>query len=210
MSLTKHAPESLKRSALYRRISRMRRKRNLRKVIGRSKPLNVILGAGPTQFSGWIRTDKEILDVTSPHDWKALFKPASIDSLLTEHMLEHLSADEARVALGECHRYLKAGGLLRVAVPDGYRRDPDYVQEASPPNDGHQVLYDVDTLKALLESVGFSTTPLEYFDAEEQFHAVLWDEKDGLIQRSARFDTQAKFKRGDLFYTSIIIDGRKN
>jgi len=194
---------------LLYKLSRKRRIWNLRKLASTTRPLKVVLGAGPTRFPGWLQTDKEILDVTLPADWRALFEPGSIDTLLSEHMLEHLSAADAQTAIAECYRYLKPGGLFRIAVPDGYRRDPDYVEEASPPKDGHQVLYNVDTLSTLLQSAGFATTPLEYFDAEEQFHAVPWDENEGLIQRSARFDTQKSFQRGDLFYTSVIIDARK-
>lgn len=168
-----------------------------------------MLGAGPITFDGWFQTDKELLDVTSPEDWSILFKPESIDYLLSEHMLEHLSEDEGRIAATECYRYLKPGGLFRVAVPDGFRRDAAYVKEAAPPNDGHKVFYNVNTLTALLEGVGFRTTPLEYFDAAEQFHAITWDEKDGMILRSMRFDTQRDFQRDGLFYTSLIIDARK-
>jgi len=209
MLLSKYAPHLLRESGLYKQLSRKRRVANLRKLVSIARPLKVILGAGPTDFRGWLQTDKEILDVTSPSDWSALFELGSIDSLLSEHMLEHLSEKEGQIALSECHRYLKPGGYLRIAVPDGYRRDPVYVAEASPPHDGHQMLYNVDTLTAALQRVGFTTTPLEYFDAQEQFHSAPWDEKDGLIQRSARFDTQAGFQRGDLFYTSLIVDARK-
>ena len=136
---------------LYRQLSRKRRIWNLRKLAGAARPLKVVLGAGPTRFPGWLQTDKEILDVTLPADWRALFEPGSIDTLLSEHMLEHLSPADARTAIAECYRYLKPGGLFRIAVPDGYRRDPDYVEEASPPKDGHQVLYNVDTLTTLRE-----------------------------------------------------------
>jgi predicted SAM-dependent methyltransferase len=200
---------SLRDFGLYKRLTRKRRVWNLHKAISSAKPLKIVLGAGPTEFRGWIQTDKELLDVTSPRDWGELFEPASIDSVLSEHMLEHLTESEARIALRECYRYLKPGGLLRIAVPDGYRRDPKYVAEVSPPNDGHKMLYNVDNLTAALRNAGFTTTPLEYFDAQEQFHASPWDEKDGLIQPSIRFDTQKEFQRGDLFYTSVIIDARK-
>jgi predicted SAM-dependent methyltransferase len=61
----------------------------------------------------------------------------------------------------------------------------------------------------LLESVGFQATPLEYFDAQETFHSFPWDEADGYIERSLRFDTQEEFKRGNLFYTSLIVDAKK-
>jgi predicted SAM-dependent methyltransferase len=210
MSLTKFARQSLRDIGLYKHLSRKRRIWNLRPLISSAKPLKVILGAGPTEFAGWIQTDREVLDVTCPGDWRTLFKPASIDFLLSEHMLEHLTEQEARIALTESYRYLKPGGSFRIAVPDGYRRDSAYVAEVSPPNDGHKVLYNVDTLTSLLQSVGFSTTPLEYFDAQEQFHAVPWDETAGLIQRSVRFDQQRAFQRGELFYTSVIVDARKD
>jgi predicted SAM-dependent methyltransferase len=209
MVLTKYSPQSLKQSEIYRKLSVKRRRWNLRRQLSNANPLRIILGAGPTQFAGWFETDKEILDVTSPSDWSALFEPESIDIVLSEHMLEHLTADEARIAVTECYCYLKPGGLFRVAVPDGYRRDSVYVQATAPPNDGHQVLYNIDTLTVLLQSTGFTTTPLEYFDAKEQFHAKPWDESDGLIQRSIRFDTQQEFQRDGLFYTSLIIDARK-
>ena len=209
MVLTKFAPKAVKQLSLYKQLIRKRQQWKLRKEISTASPLRVMLGAGPIRFDGWIQTDKEILDVSSPDDWMVLFTRNSIDSLLSEHMLEHLTEDEARTALTECHRYLKRGGLFRLAVPDGYRRDLTYVKEVAPPNDGHQVLYNIDTLTALLQSVGFRTTPLEYFDAREQFHAVPWDENDGMIRRSVRFDTQQAFQRDGLFYTSLIVDARK-
>ncbi|HSK63736.1 MAG TPA: methyltransferase domain-containing protein [Pyrinomonadaceae bacterium] len=207
--LTKYAPRTLKRSSIYKQLNRKRRQWLLRKQLNNANPLRVILGAGPIRIEGWFQTDKELLDVTSPDDWSILFKPNSIDSLLSEHMFEHLSEAEGRIAVAECYRYLKRGGLFRVAVPDGFRRDAAYVKEASPPNDGHQVFYNINTLTALLEDAGFTTTPLEYFNAQEQFHAIAWDENDGLIRRSVRFDTQQDFQRDGLFYTSLIIDARK-
>lgn len=209
MVLTKLAPQAVKRSSLYKQLMRKRLQSNLRKEISTANPLKVMLGAGPTQVTGWFQTDKEILDVTSPDDWSILFTPDSIDSLLSEHMLEHLSEEEARAALTECYRYLKPKGLFRLAVPDGNRRDPMYVKEVAPPADGHKMLFTIDTLTAMLRSVGFATTPLEYFDADERFHAFAWDQNEGMIMRSVRFDTQQEFQRDGLFYTSLIVDARK-
>ena len=209
MVITNLAPQVVKQTSLYRQLMRKRQQWKLRREINTARPLKVILGAGPTQVTGWLQTDKETLDVTSPEDWSLLFAPDSIDSLLCEHMFEHLTEDQARSALSQCYRYLKPRGLFRVAVPDGYRRDPTYLKEVSPPNDGHKMLYNVDTFTALLKGAGFTTTPLEYFDAEERFHAVAWDENEGMIMRSVRFDTQQAFQRDGLFYTSLIIDARK-
>lgn len=209
MVLTKLAPQAVKQSSLYKQLMRKRLQWKLRKEISTASPLRVMLGAGPINLSGWFQTDKEILDVTSRDDWSVLFEPASIDSLLSEHMFEHLTEDEARAALTECYRYLKPNGLFRLAVPDGYRRDLTYVKEVAPPNDGHKVLYNIDTLTALLQSVGFTTTPLEYFDKQERFHALPWEPNEGMIHRSVRFDSQQAFQRDGLFYTSLIVDARK-
>lgn len=193
----------------YRGVRRRVEIERVRKKIAATTPLNVVIGGGQTSYAGWIFTDRDFLDVRKPADWAALFAPDSIDRILCEHMLEHLAPAEASVALRECHRYLKPGGLLRLAVPDGYRRDPAYVAEAAPPNDGHQVFYNIDTLTSLMSASGFKVEPLEYFDEHEEFHARPWDEQDGMIVRSARFDSQQKFRRGDLYYTSLIVDARK-
>lgn len=198
-----------RRVPLYREMRRRVEIERLRRKIAATRPLNVMIGGGQTSYEGWIFTDRDFLDVTRPSDWSALFSADSIDRILCEHMLEHLTAADAVVALRECHRYLKPGGLLRLAVPDAYRRDANYVAEAAPPNDGHQAFYSIDTLMPLVASVGFSVTPLEYFDEHEQFHARAWDEHEGMVVRSARFDRQEKFRRGDLYYTSLIIDARK-
>jgi predicted SAM-dependent methyltransferase len=173
------------------------------------QPLNVIVGAGSIEMPGWIATDSDMLDVRSPRAWKRLFAPASIDRLVAEHLFEHLSHAECAMAFTEAFRYLKSGGLLRIAVPDGNRKDPEYVDEVSPPKDGHQVLFTVDDLTQRLLRVGFRVTPVEYFDATEQFHSYPWEEEDGLIRRSARYDHQERFKRGALYYTSLIVDARK-
>ena len=173
------------------------------------RPLNVILGAGSVEMPGWIATDSDVLDVRSPRAWRRLFAHGSIDRLMAEHLFEHLSNAECARAFTECFRYLRGGGLLRIAVPDGHRKDPEYVEEVSPPKDGHQLLFTVDDLMQRLVRLGFHVTPLEYFDAKGEFHCYPWSENDGLIRRSARYDTQERFKIGALYYTSLIVDARK-
>jgi len=177
--------------------------------VGNARPLKVILGAGSVTVPGWIETDADLLDVTSVRSWERLFLPDSIDRLMSEHVFEHLSDSQCTAALAHCFHYLKPGGLLRVAVPDGHRRDPEYVREVVPPKDGHQLLFTVESLVERLTGVGFEATPLEYFDEAEQFHSLPWEEADGLIRRSVRYDTQERFRRGRLYYTSLIVDARK-
>ncbi len=198
-----------RRVPFYKGMRRKYEIDRLRRLIAATAPLNVVIGGGQTSYQGWIFTDRDFLDITNPGEWGRLFTPNSIDRLLCEHVLEHLSEADCRIALTESYGYLKPGGLMRIAVPDGNRRDAAYVAEAAPPNAGHQIFFTLETLTPLVEEVGFTVTPLEYFDRDEQFHAVPWDEREGLIMRSARFDTQKEFRRGDLNYTSLIIDAAK-
>jgi predicted SAM-dependent methyltransferase len=45
------------------------------------------------------------------------FRTASVDSIYTAHMLEHLYPDELDNLLRECVRVLKPGGGMRIVVP---------------------------------------------------------------------------------------------
>lgn len=206
-------PDSLKsvvrRMPFYPRLRREYDVGALRRRVRAARPLNVVIGGGATLYEGWIHTDVNVLDVTRPRDWEALFEPDSIDRILSEHVFEHLSEEEGRAAFAQCYRFIRPGGLLRIGVPDGYRRDPDYVAEVSPPRDGHKTLYTVDTLAAALEAAGFRAEPLEFFDADDRFHCRAWDEAEGMVARSARFNRDEPFRRGEVCFTSLIVDARK-
>lgn len=180
---------------------------SLRREARRSDPLNVVLGSGETRFDGWLATDQHVLDVRVLEDWSALFEECSIDRLLAEHLFEHLREDECLESFRLCYRYLKPGGRLRVAVPDGFRTDPEYIEEVLPPRDGHQCLFRVDTLSALLAEAGFRTEPVEYFDVDGCFRSRPWSSRDGHIHRSAPRAPEGGL--GDLGYTSLIVDALK-
>ena len=60
-----------------------------------------------------------------------------------------------------------------------------------------------------LERAGYQATPLEYFDVDDRFHVHPWSAQDGFVMRSFRFDFQVRFRRDDMFYTSLIVDARK-
>jgi predicted SAM-dependent methyltransferase len=46
------------------------------------------------------------------------FKDQSVCAVYSSHLLEHLYIPDAERLLGECHRILRAKGVLRVVVPD--------------------------------------------------------------------------------------------
>ncbi len=172
----------------------------------------IVVGAGGTRYPGWLQTDREHLDLLREADWRRLCAPDSLAAILAEHVWEHLTPEDASVAARQCLRYLKPGGLLRIAVPDGLHPDPayvDYVRPGGPGagSDDHKVLYTFRSLGELFSAAGFEVHLLEYFDEAGQFHRQPWDLAEGFIQRSAEHDDRNA--DGRLAYTSIILDARK-
>jgi predicted SAM-dependent methyltransferase len=183
--------------------------RAIRECRGGDRPLKIIVGAGNDAYPGWIATDIYVLNICSPESWSLRFERNSIDAILSEHVLEHLSPEENRIALSSAFVHLKSGGRFRIAVPDGNRKDSVYRTDVAPPADGHKMLFELKSLSALLEEAGFIVEPLEYFDEDGEFHALAWSSEDGHIRRSVRYDRQINFRRGDLFFTSLIVDAVK-
>jgi predicted SAM-dependent methyltransferase len=178
----------------------------------RNRPLLVILGAGDDSYPGWLSTDIHTLDLLERGSWVRLFKPESIDALLAEHVWEHLTEEEGRRAARNCYEFIRPGGRLRVAVPDGMHPLPSYVRDVQPGGAGagakdHKVLYSYATFGALFDECGFSVDLLEYFDGDGNFHGKDWQPEEGMVKRSRRFDERNAYQ--DLSYTSLILDATK-
>jgi predicted SAM-dependent methyltransferase len=174
----------------------------------RARPCRIVLGASGVFESGWIPTDAHELDLLEPEAWRRYIKPNSIDALLAEHVWEHLTLAEGRIAATTCFRYLKNGGYIRVAVPDGFYPDPEFQEYIKVGGvagggeiGGHQIVYTYRELCGVFESAGFRTTLYEYHDERGTFHGREWDPAQGMIHRSKRFDP-----RGPI---SIILDATK-
>jgi predicted SAM-dependent methyltransferase len=175
----------------------------------------IVIGAGAKDTPGWIPTQKDFLNLLTPADWEGFFVPESLAAILAEHVWEHLTPVEGAAAAATCYQYLKHGGYLRVAVPDGLHPNPAYldwvkVGGASPMQlaNGHKVLYTHRTLSQLFQQSGFGIVLYEYFDESGAFHHDPWDAQDGKIWRSAQFDPRNS--GGTLVYTSIILDAVKD
>jgi predicted SAM-dependent methyltransferase len=177
-----------------------------------SPTIRLVVGAGGTAFEGWIPTDIDSLNLLNQRDWNRYFEPNSVTAILAEHVWEHLTAEDGRVAARHCHRYLRPGGHLRIAVPDGLHPDPAYIRAVKPGGTGtgaldHQVLFTHESLGLLLSDVGFTVRLLEYFDRQGCFHEEPWESSGGMVRRSRRFDTRNA--GGQLVYTSLIVDAIK-
>jgi predicted SAM-dependent methyltransferase len=177
--------------------------------------MKVIIGAGKTQIEGWISTQENELDILNEDDWKLRFQENTISHLLAEHVWEHLTIEEGIRAARNCFKYLKYGGLLRIAVPDGNFRNEWYqnlIQVNGPgpkdhPAATHKVVFDFETARKVFETAGFVVDLLEYCDFDGAFHYRYWNEDDGIIGRSYRFDTRNN--ENELKMVSIVLDAKK-
>jgi len=173
----------------------------------------IVIGSGTTHLQGWCETEQEFLDLLKPVDWDEYFNPESITALLAEHVWEHLTPEEGLRAAAVCYTYLKPGGYIRIAVPDGFHPDPFYIswikvggQSPGQHGNGHKVLYNYLTLGRIFQSAGFETRFYEYYDEHGHFCYADWDPKDGYIGRSSRYDKRNQEK---LVFASIVMDAIK-
>jgi len=175
------------------------------------QPPNIIIPAPPDDlvklnigsfidmfYYGWINID--IIDLKIFAERQAYrfvqhditrgvpYKDNEVSFIVTNHMLEHITRDEGKKFLQECHRVLKPGGMLRISVPStlkitseyiaGAIRDYKYmnvgVEQAHDDAEayynlllaGHKTIYDSDSLCSILKEVGFknveTTSPFKY------------------------------------------------
>lgn len=178
----------------------------------RRHPLKIVIGASNLYQKGWLASEQEYLDLVKEKDWKKYFKKNSIDALLAEHVWEHLTIEDAKKAAVVCFKYLKNGGYIRAAVPDGLFPDSEYVKGVKPGGIGpgagdHKMLYTYKSFRKIFEKAGFDVLLLEYFDERGAFHHNHWDKNDGVVLRSRRYDERNT--REKIGYTSIILDAIK-
>ncbi|MEW4306002.1 class I SAM-dependent methyltransferase [Rossellomorea marisflavi] len=176
----------------------------------------IVIGAGPYHNNpSWIHTDEQELDLLIEETWKRTYEESSISAILAEHVWEHLTAEEGFEAAKRCYRYLRKGGYVRCAVPDGFFPDEEYqhiVQIGGPgPADhaaaSHKIVHTYKSLTEMFSQAGFEVKLLEYCDENGQFHASEWDEAKGVIFRSKKVDPR---NREVLTFPSLMVDAVKN
>jgi predicted SAM-dependent methyltransferase len=152
------------------------------------KDLCINLGCGYRPMKGWINVDRArgpevqvVWDLT-----KGLpFPDGSCTAIFTEHLIEHVTKEEAIALLSECHRVMEGGGILRVSTPDAelflrsYAGDqkflshPSFSQQIDAPVDRvnymmreygqHLWSYDEELLTLMLKRAGFKTVIRQSF-----------------------------------------------
>lgn len=177
--------------------------------------MKIILGARTTAYDGWIATQQEDLDLTDRASFERYFGDKKASAMLCEHVLEHITLEQAENAAKIIYDYLEDGGYIRVAVPDcNFRNDwyQNYCKVGGDRNPNsasydHKIFYDYKTLVKVFENAGFKVDLLEYCDENGAFHYKYWNDEDGHICRSFRFDTRNSLEK--LGMVSIIIDAKK-
>jgi predicted SAM-dependent methyltransferase len=122
------------------------------------------------------------LDVTKKYQLPS----NSFDFIFTEHMIEHITIEQSELMLAECFRVLKPFGIIRISTPDlakiigmynqnldtEKQKYLDWVKQNYFPNRnyelhnqyinnyfhnwGHKFIFDFETIKSLLEKIGFT------------------------------------------------------
>ncbi|MDE0864247.1 MAG: methyltransferase domain-containing protein [Rubripirellula sp.] len=186
--------------------------RSLRRQIELQNDLRLTLGSDSVCMPGWIPASSDQIDVVSPASWSTFFQRSSVDAILAEHVWEHLTCEEGKVAARNCFQFLRPGGYLRVAVPDGFHPSQDYIDQIRPGGsevgaEGHQVLYNHLSFAEAFSNAGFLVRLIEYFDSDGVFHANHWDVSKGLIKRTLLFDERNVSQ--PYTYTSLVLDAFK-
>ena len=161
--------------------------------------MKISLGAGGVRLPGWVHVDYDAAccpDVRADLSAPLPFANACADFLQSEDFIGQLSFSQTRDFLAECYRLLKPGGALRLLTPDLellmelYRaRDPrlkrlwetevgiplvtgtlgELVHKALTFAD-QRSFYDEETLRALLEPMGFRVFRVTY--GQSRFEAL--------------------------------------
>jgi SAM-dependent methyltransferase len=85
------------------------------------------LGCGTNVLDGWENHDAGV-DITKPLPWGT----DTADCIFAEHVVEHVPYNAAVLFFTECHRVLRTGGIIRIAVPSVERiwreATPNYIE----------------------------------------------------------------------------------
>jgi predicted SAM-dependent methyltransferase len=182
------------------------------RVLRFRRHLKIVIGASNFCEEGWLATEKDSLDVTDRAAFARYWGVNSREVFFAEHVWEHLDKQEAAKANAHCFEFLRPGGRLRLAVPDGFHPDPAYIESVRPGGTGegagdHSVLYNYRSLTEALEQAGFKVEILEFWDESGGFHFREWSPEYGSVRRSSRHDPRNR--NGSLSYTSLIVDAIK-
>lgn len=153
------------------------------------KPVKLHIGCGTNFKETWINIDNNSdaniarLDLNWDLSKGIPFPNGSVDFIYHEHFIEHLSFEEGRVFLKECHRVLKKGGVTRIACPDLDDLITDYLNDTWREKDWVTTYkYEWIPSRAYMLNICLNQTPWG--------HKYVYNKEDLVAQlRAANFDS---------------------
>jgi predicted SAM-dependent methyltransferase len=160
------------------------RRRVLARYLRSTEEPRLHIGSGPVRLPGWLNTDLISGDIYLDLTRRLPLPDRSIAYVFGEHVIEHISEEDAERLLSEFYRVLRPGGVVRLTTPDLRKiialyedrnlviRFADYARFMDAEtgkrhergcqvfNDymrlwGHRYIYDEEDLGAKLRAVGF-------------------------------------------------------
>jgi predicted SAM-dependent methyltransferase len=176
------------------------RRRVVARYLASQEEPRLQIGAGPVALPGWLNSDLISGDVYLDLARRLPLPSASFAYVFGEHVIEHIPETTGTALLGELHRVLRPGGVLRLTTPDLRKiiaiyedRNPvvtrdDYArfldEETGKRHDracqifndylrlwGHRYIYDEEDLTAKLYAAGFGE--VERRESGESAHELL-------------------------------------
>lgn len=172
------------------------------------KDLKIVIGSADTKYKGWLITDMPWFDITNLNTMRKYLQNYKVSNILAEHVFEHLKLQDGYLAIQNLKEILKSGGKIRIAVPDGYHTNLDYINLVKPGGTGdanHKELYNYKSILKIFDN-DFQIDLLEHFNEKHEFIYNDWqnNNKDGYIKRS-RF-TDHRNDEKNINYSSLILD----
>lgn len=151
-------------------------------------------------YEGFVAVDLEARDGwTVGHDLMAPFPlpDGGVDRVLSEHCLEHLPPERLPPLLAECHRVLRPGGFMRLAVPDyGSPRNARFREQGFDPHHTDHLSFPLyEDLVALVEASPFRTGRFHQYWSNGAFVDSRIDYSLGWVKRTKDNDPRNR-RRG--------------
>ncbi len=118
----------------------------------------------------------------------------SVDRILSEDFLEHVTKEDIEKIIRECFRLLKPGGFLRIGVPDyNNPKDKQYLMKGEDPRSPlHITLTNYDLVKEIVDAGPFKRFKFyHYWDGDKFIHNKI-DYSLGMVKRTPDNDIRCK------------------
>lgn len=105
-------------AAHYLRRGHLVRRREVSEYLSRTDEPRLQIGSGQKPLEGWLDSDLIAGDIYLDLERRLPLPDSSFQYVFSEHVIEHLTQKAGAALLGEIHRILRPGGVVRLTTPD--------------------------------------------------------------------------------------------